>query len=142
MEIARLPNLVFPRLSALTVNQFEPYVRDAKSTFSHLFPPGVNVIVGINGLGKTTLLNVIFRLLVGPLRSRKSGSHTSRSQAVQHHAHQAFRLLQKTRQRRGHPSDGQRDLFFWKAKDPDHPIALRSAADQLFLGRPRDHNRD
>jgi len=28
--------------------------------------PGVNVIVGINGLGKTTLLNVIFRMLVGP----------------------------------------------------------------------------
>lgn len=61
-----LPNLVFPRLSRLAIDGYEPYVNEAGSGFEHEFLPGVNVIVGINGLGKTTLLNVIFRMLVGP----------------------------------------------------------------------------
>ncbi|MFX8168611.1 hypothetical protein ABTL13_19490, partial [Acinetobacter baumannii] len=32
----------------------------------HHFVPGVNVIVGINGLGKTTLLTMLLRALAGP----------------------------------------------------------------------------
>lgn len=41
--------------------------------FSHQIVPGVTVIVGINGLGKTTLLNAIFRAMTGPVdwRSRR-----------------------------------------------------------------------
>ncbi|WP_019832412.1 hypothetical protein [Sphingomonas sp. PR090111-T3T-6A] len=61
-----LPNLVFPRLSRLAISGYEPYVNGSQDGFDHLFLPGVNVVVGINGLGKTTLLNVIFRMLVGP----------------------------------------------------------------------------
>src|SRR5712692_1527439 len=37
----------------------------------HAFLPGVNVIVGVNGLGKTTFLNILFRTLVGPFDPRK-----------------------------------------------------------------------
>lgn len=33
---------------------------------THKFQDGVNVIAGINGLGKTTLLNILLRILVGP----------------------------------------------------------------------------
>jgi hypothetical protein len=40
--------------------------------FDHPFLSGVNVIVGINGLGKTTLLNIIFRMLVGPYDPAKA----------------------------------------------------------------------
>ena len=61
-----MPNLVFPRLSRLAISGYEPYVNDLQDGFDHPFLPGVNVVVGINGLGKTTLLNVIFRMLVGP----------------------------------------------------------------------------
>jgi len=38
---------------------------------SHDFINGVTVIAGINGLGKTTLLNIILRLLIGPLDRSK-----------------------------------------------------------------------
>lgn len=34
--------------------------------FDHTLEPGVTVIVGTNGIGKTTMLNLIYRLLVGP----------------------------------------------------------------------------
>jgi uncharacterized small protein (DUF1192 family) len=67
-----LPRLVFPRLSRLSVSRYEPYVNADRDSFDHAFLPGVNVIVGINGLGKTTLLNVIFRLLVGPFDPAKA----------------------------------------------------------------------
>lgn len=33
---------------------------------THDFAPGVTVIAGINGLGKTTLLNILLRLVIGP----------------------------------------------------------------------------
>ena len=38
----------------------------------HLFPGGVHLIIGVNGLGKTTLLNAMLRVLVGPKDSPKS----------------------------------------------------------------------
>jgi hypothetical protein len=63
---------VFPRLSRLAISGYEPYVNEAGDGFDHPFLSGVNVIVGINGLGKTTLLNVIFRLLVGPYDPAKA----------------------------------------------------------------------
>ncbi|MDJ0277959.1 hypothetical protein QLH51_14245 [Sphingomonas sp. 2R-10] len=67
-----MPNLVFPRLSRLAIDGYEPYVNEAGPGFDHEFLPGVNVVVGINGLGKTTLLNVIFRMLVGPYDPAKA----------------------------------------------------------------------
>ncbi|WP_175676503.1 AAA family ATPase [Burkholderia ambifaria] len=39
---------------------------DSDPGLNHRFLPGVNVIVGINGIGKTTLLSIIFRLFTGP----------------------------------------------------------------------------
>jgi hypothetical protein len=59
-------------LVQLAVSGYEPYVNGAEDGFDHSFLSGVNVIVGINGLGKTTLLNVIFRMLVGPYEPAKA----------------------------------------------------------------------
>jgi rubrerythrin len=42
------------------------------SGVDHTFEPGVNIIVGINGIGKTTMLNMIYRLLVGPWDAAKA----------------------------------------------------------------------
>jgi hypothetical protein len=40
--------------------------------FEHAFQSGLNVIVGVNGLGKTTLLNILFRMLVGRSEPKKA----------------------------------------------------------------------
>lgn len=49
----------------------------------HPFLPGMNVIVGINGVGKTTLLNILFRMLAGDkdLRDGKELGDSKRSLA-------------------------------------------------------------
>ncbi|MBN9331774.1 AAA family ATPase [Comamonas sp.] len=56
----------FPVLTRVRVLDFAMYAgTDAKPGLDHIFVPGVNVIVGINGLGKTTLLTMLLRALTG-----------------------------------------------------------------------------
>lgn len=56
----------FPVLDRVEVQNYALYVgRDGAPGLKHDFKPGVNVIVGINGLGKTTLLNVLLRAITG-----------------------------------------------------------------------------
>jgi predicted nucleic acid-binding Zn-ribbon protein len=56
----------FPVLKRVKVSDFALYAgTEAKPGLDHLFVPGVNVIVGINGLGKTTLLTMLLRALSG-----------------------------------------------------------------------------
>lgn len=56
----------FPVFKRVKVSDFAMYVgSEAKPGLDHLFVPGVNVIVGINGLGKTTLLTMLLRSLTG-----------------------------------------------------------------------------
>lgn len=61
-----------PVLTKLEVRGFQMYPGKDGSGFSTELPAGINLVLGINGLGKTTLLNAIFRLLSGPVdwRSR------------------------------------------------------------------------
>lgn len=57
----------FPVLQRVKVSGFAMYVgTEDKPGLDHVFVPGVNVIVGINGLGKTTLLTMLLRSLTGP----------------------------------------------------------------------------
>ena len=56
----------------MKVTGYETFTSDRNTGIDHAFRSGVNVIVGINGLGKTTLLNVIFRLLAGPYDPAKA----------------------------------------------------------------------
>lgn len=61
-----LPGICFPVISVLQIDDYELFPgRDGKG-LSHRFESGVTVVAGINGIGKTTLLNVMLRLLVGP----------------------------------------------------------------------------
>lgn len=56
----------FPVLKRVRVRNYALYVgTEAQPGLDHHFVDGVNVIVGINGLGKTTLLNMLLRSLVG-----------------------------------------------------------------------------
>lgn len=56
----------FPIFKRVKVSDFAMYVgTKVKPGLDHTFVPGVNVIVGINGLGKTTLLTMLLRALSG-----------------------------------------------------------------------------
>ncbi|KRC24829.1 hypothetical protein [Acidovorax sp. Root217] len=56
----------FPVLERVRVTEYGLYVGTAdKPGLDHHFVDGVNIIVGINGLGKTTLLNILLRSLSG-----------------------------------------------------------------------------
>lgn len=60
----------FPVLHRVTVKNYAMYVGQPDTPgLDHTFQSGVNVIVGINGLGKTTLLNILLRSLTGPFDS-------------------------------------------------------------------------
>ena len=60
------PNIRFPILRRLVVKNYGLFPGTDGNGIDHKFEPGVTVIPGVNGLGKTTLLNIIYRLLVGP----------------------------------------------------------------------------
>jgi predicted nucleic acid-binding Zn-ribbon protein len=56
----------FPVFDHIEISNYGMYTGSPeKPGLSHAFRPGVNVIVGINGLGKTTFLNILLRSLTG-----------------------------------------------------------------------------
>jgi hypothetical protein len=60
------PTLRFPAIESLSVTGYELYPGRERHGLRCVFPKGVSAIVGINGIGKTTLLNICFRMLAGP----------------------------------------------------------------------------
>ncbi len=62
------PMIVLPLFKHFRINDYElfPGTRESEG-IDFVFSKGVTLIAGINGLGKTTLLNVFFRLLTGPV---------------------------------------------------------------------------
>ena len=64
----------FPLLKHIRVSDYQLYPGPAGSGgIDRALPSGVTVIAGVNGLGKTTLLNMIFRVLSGPCDWRVVG---------------------------------------------------------------------
>lgn len=57
--------IYFPVIRKFTIDKYQLYKNDNNSGITHDLFGGIHLIVGINGLGKTTLLNAIYRLLVG-----------------------------------------------------------------------------
>lgn len=64
-------NIRFPILRRLIVKGYGLFPGKNNGGIDHTFEPGVTVIPGINGIGKTTLLNIIYRLIVGPFEPFK-----------------------------------------------------------------------
>src|SRR5205085_6359889 len=60
------PKLKFPIIRRLVIDEYALFPGVNRAGVDHVFEPGVTVVVGINGIGKTTMLNLIYRLLVGP----------------------------------------------------------------------------
>jgi hypothetical protein len=63
--------VVFPVLLEFAVERYPLYPAADGCGIRFPVPPGVSIIAGINGLGKTTLLNVLFRTLSGPVEWKK-----------------------------------------------------------------------
>lgn len=61
-----LSNVRFPVVRSVEINGYALFPGAAGTGLSHTFKSGVSIIAGINGLGKTTLLNALVRVLIGP----------------------------------------------------------------------------
>lgn len=61
----------FPIIRRLDVRGYELFRNEKSEGIAHRFDRGVHAIVGINGLGKTTLLTMLYRALVGPYDQSK-----------------------------------------------------------------------
>jgi hypothetical protein len=66
---------VFPVLLEFGVSSYPLYPGKEGAGLAFPVAPGVSIIAGINGLGKTTLLQILFRVLSGPVdwKKRKAG---------------------------------------------------------------------
>jgi energy-coupling factor transporter ATP-binding protein EcfA2 len=58
----------FPILDRLDISNYGLYpgARKAEPGLHVRFKPGLTLVIGSNGLGKTTLVSIIYRLLTGP----------------------------------------------------------------------------
>lgn len=57
----------FPSFTKIDVKNYRLFPgSDGENGISFSFKSGVSVFAGVNGLGKTTLINILFRLVVGP----------------------------------------------------------------------------
>jgi DNA repair exonuclease SbcCD ATPase subunit len=62
------PMIVLPLFKRFSINNYELFPGNPESEgINFVFLKGVTLIAGINGLGKTTLLTALFRLITGPV---------------------------------------------------------------------------
>lgn len=66
-----LPNIALPVFLRVDIDGYELFPGKDGQGLHHVFAPGVTVVAGINGLGKTTLLNILLRILLGPRNPEK-----------------------------------------------------------------------
>jgi AAA15 family ATPase/GTPase len=77
----RLEVIQFPIIRRLKIENYELFQNENSDSISHSFDRGVHAVVGINGLGKTTLLSLLYRMLLGPYDQSKSDDAGCRRQA-------------------------------------------------------------
>jgi hypothetical protein len=69
--LATTSNINFPVLRAFDISGYLLFPGRDGTGLSHRFEKGVSIVAGINGIGKTTLLNALLRLLIGPWDVRR-----------------------------------------------------------------------
>lgn len=60
-----------PVMRRLSIRNYSLYPGANGQGLDLEFPAGVTVLAGINGVGKTTLLNLLMRMLLGPTERGK-----------------------------------------------------------------------
>ncbi|HYD50626.1 MAG TPA: AAA family ATPase, partial [Terriglobales bacterium] len=73
-------SITFPVLRRVKVSGYGIFDNERSSGIEHELVHGVHVIAGINGLGKTTLLNILYRSLLGPKDMSKDDSGLASTQ--------------------------------------------------------------
>jgi energy-coupling factor transporter ATP-binding protein EcfA2 len=63
----------FPLLTNISVSHYDLYPGLDGDGMSAAFLPGISLIVGANGLGKSTLITLLYRLMSGPTEIRGQG---------------------------------------------------------------------
>lgn len=58
-------DLFFPVIKHFSVAQYQLYPGETGTGFEYDVKPGVNIVLGVNGLGKTTLLNLLMKMVAG-----------------------------------------------------------------------------
>lgn len=61
-----------PVIEQLAINNYSLYPGESQSGLDLSFSDGITVIAGINGIGKTTLLTLLLRMLLGPTDPEKA----------------------------------------------------------------------
>ena len=70
--------ILLPVIGQLSVKNYPLYPGVDRNGLQLPFPDGVTVLAGVNGVGKTTLLNLMMRMLLGPFNRAKDDQELSR----------------------------------------------------------------
>ena len=62
----------FPIIRRFEIKGYQLFQTETSDGLTHKLDRGVHAVVGINGLGKTTVLTLLYRLLLGPFDQSKS----------------------------------------------------------------------
>lgn len=65
-EVVLRSNISLPVIQRITIRNFALYPGSNNSGLDITFADGISVIAGINGIGKTTLLTLLLRMILGP----------------------------------------------------------------------------
>ena len=60
----------FPIIRRFEIKGYQLFQTETSDGLTHKLDRGVHAFVGINGLGKTTVLTLLYRLLLGPFQPK------------------------------------------------------------------------
>lgn len=78
-EVILRSSISLPVIQRVTIRNFALYPGPNNSGLDITFPDGISVIAGINGIGKTTLLTLLLRMLLGPNDPEKATRSVGRA---------------------------------------------------------------
>lgn len=62
----------FPIFESLKIENYGLYPGQGNNTLNVTFKPGTTLVLGTNGIGKTTLITILYRMLTGPYELRQA----------------------------------------------------------------------
>ena len=71
-----MKQIYLPRLSKIVIGDYSLYLKEP--SFEYVFEDGINAVIGANGIGKTTFVNLIIYSLVGHKKSFNKPTKTSK----------------------------------------------------------------